>query len=72
MGVRSVDRFVREVADLVVEVTQVIDVLANCKSMLSDVTGFNRVREARLKHIAIGGLLQMFAAANGDVNKVKV
>lgn len=66
------DRFVDQFEEVIDRFDAITEILAKRKKGLDDVTGFWRIRGARLKHSVLGILLQCFALANGDMNKVKI
>ena len=72
VGVYSVDKFVDQFEEVIDRFDAVTDLLAKKKKGLDDVTGFWRIRGVRLKHSVLGIILQCFALANGDIDKVKI
>ena len=70
VGVMSIDKFNDQVERVLDRFAEIQDDIVRKKERLGWVTGFNWW-EVTLKHCIVGIILQDFAAANGDLSKVK-
>eukprot|EP00347_Sterkiella_histriomuscorum_P006763 403351521 len=72
VGVASVDEFVDKCNELVESFGDIVDPLSERNEKIMRLAGFKNTKHATIKHALVGLFLSFAAAAQGDMNKLKI